>query len=75
VTKDGWKTLIMDAFELGDYALIDGLAQQLGEEDTAKQLLHDAGFGCTGVSLLLTVQEAIEWIEGAHNPADGADGV
>jgi len=75
MTRDGWRALITDAFELGDHAALDGLARQLAEEDEAKQLLRDAGFGCTGMGLLLTVQEAVEWIAGAHNPGDGADGL
>ena len=77
MTKEGWRAAILDAWGQalsGDQTMLDGLAQQLTEEDEAKQLLRNAGFGCTGVSLLRTVQEALEWIEGAHNPADGADG-
>ena len=50
----------------GNDAAIDQLAQQLAEEDEAKQLLHDAGFGVTGTSLLLSVREGLSWIA-AHD--------
>ncbi len=77
MNAQGWRAALVEAFGRsleGDQTLLDGLAQQLAEEDEAKQLLHNAGFGVTGTSLLLSVQEAVRWIEGAHNPADGADG-
>lgn len=50
-------------YKRGDTSALDGFAQALAEEDEAKQLLRDTGFGCTGMSLLRTVQEAVAWME------------
>ncbi len=73
----GWRAVLFDAFDRGlggDETALNGIARQLAEEDEAKQLLRNAGFGSTGKSLLLTVQEVLAWVTGAYNPADGADG-
>ena len=73
MTADGWAAAIVRAAGnamAGDSAAVLGLAQQLAEEDRAKQLLHDAGYGVTGTSLLISVQNALFWIS-EHEP-DGA---
>ena len=78
MNADGWRHAISIAVwrsNGGDSSALDGLAQQLSEEDEANQLLHNAGFGVTGTSLLISVRNALGWIEGAHNPNDGADGL
>ena len=66
MTKEGWRAVLIKAYSYmieGDQGVfLDSIAQQLAEEDHAKQLLHDAGFGVTGTSLLLSVQAALQWI-------------
>ena len=71
MNAEGWYAALLKS-DADDFR---GFAMQLAEEDQAKQLLRDAGFGCTGMSLLLTVQAAVAWIAGAHSPDDGADGL
>lgn len=75
---EGWREVILDVIVRvleGDELELDRWAQEMADLDTAKQRLHDAGFGVTGTSLLRSVNEVLGWIEGAHNPADGADGL
>jgi hypothetical protein len=45
--------------DVGDGVGLELLAETLHEHDAAKQLLRDAGYGCIGLSLLRTVEEAI----------------
>lgn len=79
MTAQGWRESLLHAFHrythYDDDGPLMGFAQCLAEEDEAKQLLRDAGFGCTGMSLLRTVKEAVEWAANAHNPSDGANGL
>lgn len=76
MTADHWLSALLFAVseaEHGDSTVLYGFAQMMEEADAAKQLLRDAGFGCTGVSLLRTAEEAVAWIAGAHNSHDGAE--
>ena len=61
---NGWRAAIAhavtEAINHGATIPINGIAQQLAEEDEAKQLLRNAGYGATGVSLLETVKEILE---------------
>lgn len=57
MTKEGWANVVTGA--MNDPEKLDLLARLLEEQDRAKHLLRDAGFGVTGQSLLLTVQEII----------------
>ncbi len=63
-------TKAVGAAMAGDYSAVLGLAQQLAEEDEAKQLLRNAGFGVTGTSLLLTVKEALDHIHNSRTWRD-----
>ena len=75
MNAQGWRAVLLHAFaqEINDFdpSAINGLAQQLAEEDESKQLLHDAGFGVTGTSLLVSVRNALVWIA-AHEPEEGS---
>lgn len=69
MTVDGWAAVIVKAANeamSGDYSAVLGLAQQLAEEDQAKQLLRNAGIGYTGMSLVRTVQETIKRLQEAE---------
>ena len=63
MNAEGWRDALLLAYHrrehYDDSELLDGLARQLAEEDAAKQLLHDAGFGVTGTSLLVSVRNAL----------------
>jgi hypothetical protein len=62
VTAEGWRKLIVQVVreaDVGDGVGLELLAETLHEHDAAKQLLRDAGYGCIGLSLLRTVEEAI----------------
>ena len=67
MNAEGWRNALVSAFDRvlnhNDATALMGLAAQLAEEDEAKQLLRDAGFGVTGTSLLLSVREVLRWVE------------
>ena len=54
MTKKGWKEIVQWAIE--DDSRLDLLALVLEEQDRAKQVLRDKGYGCLGVSLLKTAE-------------------
>jgi hypothetical protein len=53
MTAEGWRELVLDA--AGDPTSLDLLARLLEEQDRAKQILRDKGYGCTGMGWLQTV--------------------
>jgi hypothetical protein len=65
VTKEGWSIVVKNAID--DPKAFDLLCDLLVEQDQAKQLLRETGFGVSGQSLLATVQEVIN--EALYIPA------
>lgn len=60
MTLQGWRELVLSvAWKChdGDDRSVDLLAQLLWEQDAAKQILRDKGYGCTGMGWLETVAE------------------
>jgi len=55
VTLDGWRACVRHAAD--DPAQLELLAQLLSEQDSAKQVLQEKGYGCTGMGWLQTVGE------------------
>jgi len=65
MTPEGWRRAILMAVanhEAGDDSMLDGLAMALHESDRAKQRLHEAGCGCTGVGILDSAATAADMI-------------
>lgn len=63
MTREGWRILILrDIYRfvvLGKTDILDLLSTYLEEIDRAKQTLRNKGYGCTGMSLLETVQKEV----------------
>ncbi len=55
MTLDGWRGCIRHA--ANDPVQLELLALLLYEQDAAKQVLRDKGYGCTGMGWLRTVNE------------------
>ena len=79
MTAQGWREVILHAFDLAinahDQSALDDLAQQLAEEDEAKQILRDHGWGHTGLSLLKTIKSLVvhqggDWYHDAKHGED-----
>lgn len=63
MTVEGWREIIIDAVrkaDAGDAESLDLLAKTLEELDQAKQRLHDAGYGCTGMGILQVAYEIVQ---------------
>ena len=62
MTQDGWKRLAVNAvhtMDNGDNTSIDLLAALLEEQDKAKQVLREKGYGWTGMGILETVETQV----------------
>ncbi len=57
--KEFYKNIIRQTIEKKDENTLDLIAQIIFESDQAKQELRNKGYGYTGLSLLLTVQEEV----------------
>lgn len=65
MTKEAWVDAISEAAKKylnGDSTHINLMAQMIVEFETAKQMLRDVGFGCTGMGIVETVNEVLESI-------------
>lgn len=58
MTAEGWRELVELAAR--DERTLELLAQLLEEQDLAKQVLRDKGYGCTGMGWLETVDTVPE---------------
>lgn len=57
MTLGGWRELALNAFrkyEAGDSELLDLMAGVLEQQDRAKQILRDKGYGWTGLDIIET---------------------
>lgn len=58
--KEGWINLVIEAVrehDAGDSEKLDLLGRLLEEQDQAKQMLRDRGYGVTGTPWIDTVSE------------------
>jgi hypothetical protein len=55
MTLDGWRACVRKAAD--DPMQLELLAKLLFEQDWAKQILRDKGYGCTGMGWVDTVNE------------------
>ncbi len=61
MTKQGYIKLIRNANK--DDKQLNLLADNLYLNDEAKQLLRDNNYGCTGMNIIETIQEILEYIQ------------
>ena len=55
MTLDGWKAVVLNAFdehERGDDTALNLVAKLLAEQDAARQVLRDKGYGWTGLPIV-----------------------
>ena len=70
MTREGWRVLVVEAVrraDVGDNQRLDLLSQLLEEQDEAKQILRDAGIGCTGLGIKETAKEASDRIDSLYH--------
>ena len=56
----GWRDAVINAVrdhDRGDEYFLELLVKVLVQQDEAKQMLRDKGYGCTGMDLVRTVKE------------------
>lgn len=58
MTREGWKNVIADIIVFSKEDELDLLVNILCEYQEAKQILIDAGYGVTGMSLIQIIKES-----------------